>query len=190
VAAPPGGGAGQGAGPGAGPAAAPRARYGGELLRANRYEEWAEAHRDRLRHYQLDLLRLDGRWAAVAELDPGDERAHLALMRQHAARGDRHAALRQAAVALADGDPGTARARLPWAAGRYQRAGQPLDAGRCRRALASMTRAGHAGGANSSRATLSGSRNDRPESRVMCTEVRQTKAAGTEKILSRDRAAR
>jgi len=71
------------------------ARYGGELLPADRYEEWAEPHRDRLRHYQLDLLRLDGRWAAVAELDPGDERAHLALMRQHAARGDRHAALRQ-----------------------------------------------------------------------------------------------
>jgi DNA-binding SARP family transcriptional activator len=32
---------------------------------------------------------------AVAELDPGDERAHLALMRRHAADGDRHAALRQ-----------------------------------------------------------------------------------------------
>ena len=32
---------------------------------------------------------------AVAELDPGDERAHLALMRRHAANGDRHAALRQ-----------------------------------------------------------------------------------------------
>jgi hypothetical protein len=50
----------------------------------------------------------------------------------------------QAAVALADGDPGTARARLQWAAGRYQRAGQPLDAGRCRQALASMTRVGAA----------------------------------------------
>jgi len=83
---------------GAADAAAARealARYGGELLPADRYEEWAEAHRDRLRRYQLDLLRLDGRWAAVAELDPGDERAHLALMRQHATRGDRHAALRQ-----------------------------------------------------------------------------------------------
>ena len=31
----------------------------------------------------------------MAELDPGDERAHLALMRRHAANGDRHAALRQ-----------------------------------------------------------------------------------------------
>ena len=46
-----------------------------------------------LRH--LDLLRLDGRWETVVELDEGDELAHLALMRRHAANGDRHAALRQ-----------------------------------------------------------------------------------------------
>jgi DNA-binding SARP family transcriptional activator len=71
------------------------ALYGGELLPADRYEDWAEARRDELRHSYLDLLRLDGRWEAVAELDPADERAHLALMRQHAANGDRHAALRQ-----------------------------------------------------------------------------------------------
>jgi hypothetical protein len=64
----------------------------------------------------------------------------------------------QAAVAEADGDPGTARTRLQWAAGQFQRVGQPLDAARCRWALT-----GQAGGANSSRAMLSGSRNDRPE---------------------------
>ena len=64
----------------------------------------------------------------------------------------------QAAVAEADGDPGTARTRLQWAAGRFQQAGQPLDAARCRWALT-----GQAGGANSSRAMLSGSRNDRAE---------------------------
>jgi ATP/maltotriose-dependent transcriptional regulator MalT len=83
----------------------------------------------------------------------------------------------QAAVAAASGDPGTARARLRWAAGQFQRAGQPLDAGRCRRALGVIAReiagreaparrrslTGQAGGANSSRAILSGSRNDRPE---------------------------
>ncbi|HEY3651402.1 MAG TPA: BTAD domain-containing putative transcriptional regulator, partial [Streptosporangiaceae bacterium] len=50
---------------------------------------------EQLSQSHLDLLRLDGRWEAVAELDPGDERAHLALMRRHAANGDRHAALRQ-----------------------------------------------------------------------------------------------
>ena len=71
------------------------ALYGGELLPGNRYDEWAEPHREQLRRHQLDLLRLAGRWEAVVELDPGDERAHLALMRQYAARGDRHAALRQ-----------------------------------------------------------------------------------------------
>ena len=82
----------------AGDAAAARealALYGGELLPADRYEEWAEIRREQLSQSHLDLLRLDGRWEAVAELDPGDERAHLALMRRHAANGDRHAALRQ-----------------------------------------------------------------------------------------------
>ena len=82
----------------AGDAAAARealALYGGELLPADRYEEWAEIRREQLSQSHLDLLRLDGQWEAVAELDPGDERAHLALMRRHAANGDRHAALRQ-----------------------------------------------------------------------------------------------
>src|SRR5690349_21384480 len=71
------------------------ALYAGELLPADRYEEWAEPRRDQLRRQHLELLRLDGRWAEVAELDPADEHAHLALMRRHAADGDRHAALRQ-----------------------------------------------------------------------------------------------
>jgi DNA-binding SARP family transcriptional activator/tetratricopeptide (TPR) repeat protein len=71
------------------------ALYVGELLPEDRYEEWAEPRREQLQRSHLDLLRLDGRWAAVAELDPGDERAHLALMRQFAATGDRHGALRQ-----------------------------------------------------------------------------------------------
>ena len=71
------------------------ALYGGDLLPEDRYEEWAEPRREQLRQSHLDLLRLDGCWDAVAEVEPGDERAHLALMRQHAANGDRHAALRQ-----------------------------------------------------------------------------------------------
>ena len=71
------------------------ALYGGELLPGDRYEEWAESRRDQLRQRHLDLLRLDGRWEVLAELDPGDECAHLTLMRLHAANGDRHAALRQ-----------------------------------------------------------------------------------------------
>ena len=93
----------------AGDAAAARealALYGGELLPADRYEEWAETRREQLSQSHLDLLRLDGRWEAVAELDPGDERAHLALMRRHAANGDRHAAERFHPAA----DPQLARA--------------------------------------------------------------------------------
>ncbi len=71
------------------------ALYGGDLLPGDRYEEWAEQRREQLRLRHLDLLRLDGQWEAVVELDASDERAHLALMRRHAANGDRHAALRQ-----------------------------------------------------------------------------------------------
>jgi DNA-binding SARP family transcriptional activator len=69
--------------------------YGGELLPQDRYEAWAEERREHLRLRYLDLLRLDGRWETVVELDPSDEVAHLALMRRYAANGDRHAALRQ-----------------------------------------------------------------------------------------------
>src|SRR5262249_3774310 len=43
----------------------------------------------------LALLRGDGRWEAVLDAAPSDARAPLALMRRHAANGDRHAALRQ-----------------------------------------------------------------------------------------------
>jgi DNA-binding SARP family transcriptional activator/tetratricopeptide (TPR) repeat protein len=71
------------------------ALYGGELLPPDRYEPWAEERREQLRLRHLDLLRLDGRWETVVDLDPSDELAHLALMRHHAANGDRHAALRQ-----------------------------------------------------------------------------------------------
>jgi DNA-binding SARP family transcriptional activator/tetratricopeptide (TPR) repeat protein len=71
------------------------ALYGGELLPQDRYETWAEDRREQLRLRHLDLLRLDGQWETLVELDEGDELAHLELMRRHAANGDRHAALRQ-----------------------------------------------------------------------------------------------
>src|SRR5437868_2468065 len=77
------------------PARQALAMYGGELLPHDRYEAWAEQRREQLRLRHLDLLRLDGRWETVVELDAGDEHAHLALMRRYAANGDRHAALRQ-----------------------------------------------------------------------------------------------
>lgn len=69
--------------------------WGGELLPADRYEGWAEDAREQLRLRHLEMLRLAGRWSDVIDLDPADEQAHLALMRQYAEAGDRHAALRQ-----------------------------------------------------------------------------------------------
>jgi DNA-binding SARP family transcriptional activator len=78
-----------------GAARAALAIYAGELLPQDRYDAWAEERREQLRRRQLDLLRLDGRWDTVLELDETDEVAHLALMQRHAAEGDRHAALRQ-----------------------------------------------------------------------------------------------
>ena len=76
-------------------AAAAADGYGGELLPDDRYEAWAEAARDRLHLLQLRMLRQAGRWAELVEADPTDAEAHLALMREHAARGDRRATLRQ-----------------------------------------------------------------------------------------------
>jgi len=69
--------------------------YGGELLPQDPYEDWAAPRREQLRQLHLELLRLDERWQDLADLDTGDERAHLELMRRYIAAGDRHAALRQ-----------------------------------------------------------------------------------------------
>ena len=69
--------------------------YGGPLLPDDLYEPWAEDDRESLRALELDLLRLSGRWEEVVRDDPLDEAAHLALVRQHADRGDTRSALRQ-----------------------------------------------------------------------------------------------
>ena len=69
--------------------------YRGSLLPTDPYEEWAEAHRDRLHLLHLDVLRLTGQWAALVDADPTDEEAHLALARTAMANGDHTAALRQ-----------------------------------------------------------------------------------------------
>jgi DNA-binding SARP family transcriptional activator/tetratricopeptide (TPR) repeat protein len=71
------------------------ALYRGELLPQDRYDEWAEERREQLHLRHLDLLRLDGQWEAVVEIDPSDEVANVSLMRRYAAAGDRHAAIRQ-----------------------------------------------------------------------------------------------
>jgi DNA-binding SARP family transcriptional activator/tetratricopeptide (TPR) repeat protein len=79
--------------------------YGGELLPADRYAEWADAARDRIRERRLGQLRSERRWAELLALEPADEQAHRELMREHAVRGDRAAVARQfrrARVALAE----------------------------------------------------------------------------------------
>ena len=69
--------------------------YGGLLLPEDPYGSWAAPTRDRLHLLYLRLLRQAQRWADLVELDPTDAEAQVALMRDHASRGDRRAALRQ-----------------------------------------------------------------------------------------------
>lgn len=69
--------------------------YTGELLPEDRYEDWTEAARERLHLRYLALLRCAGRWEDVLEIEPLDEEAHRALIRDYADAGNRPAALRQ-----------------------------------------------------------------------------------------------
>ncbi|MEJ7932429.1 AAA family ATPase [Ramlibacter sp. AN1015] len=67
--------------------------YGGDLLPLARYEPWAEAARQRLRGKYLCLLRQAGDFERLVRHEPGDEAAHLALMRADMAAGRPSAAL-------------------------------------------------------------------------------------------------
>jgi DNA-binding SARP family transcriptional activator len=69
--------------------------YTGELLPEDRYEEWTQPARERLRLLYVGLLRCAERWGDVLEVEPLDEEAHRALMRAYANAGNRAAALRQ-----------------------------------------------------------------------------------------------
>jgi DNA-binding SARP family transcriptional activator len=69
--------------------------YAGDLLPDDPYEEWVAERRELLRLRHLNVLRLAGRWMAVTEQEPGDEDAHVELMRAHLAAGDCDAALLQ-----------------------------------------------------------------------------------------------
>ncbi|MBL7501201.1 hypothetical protein I6A84_25065 [Frankia sp. CNm7] len=69
--------------------------YRGPLLPDDLYEPWTWPGRDRLFLLYTRLLRAAGHWERLLLEDPADEQAHLALMRRHAARGDRQGALRQ-----------------------------------------------------------------------------------------------
>lgn len=69
--------------------------YGGELLPADLYEDWAADRRESLHLRQLDVLRVIGEWRELSELDPTNEEAHVELMQRHLDAGDGAAALRQ-----------------------------------------------------------------------------------------------
>jgi len=69
--------------------------YTGELLPADRYEDWASERRELLALRRLDVLRVAGAWRDIAEEEPTDEEAHTRLMEQQLAAGDFTAALRQ-----------------------------------------------------------------------------------------------
>jgi DNA-binding SARP family transcriptional activator len=69
--------------------------YAGELLPPDLYEPWTEEPRERLRLLYLRMLRMADRWEAVADADPADEAAHLAVIRSLARAGNRRSALRQ-----------------------------------------------------------------------------------------------
>jgi DNA-binding SARP family transcriptional activator/tetratricopeptide (TPR) repeat protein len=71
------------------------AAYSGPLLPEDLYEPWTADWRDTLVVLHRDLLRLAQRWTDLLREDPTDEEAHLALAREHLARGDARAAERQ-----------------------------------------------------------------------------------------------
>ena len=71
------------------------ALYAGELLPEDRFEEWTQPARERLRLLYVGLLRCAERWGDVLEAEPHDEEAHRAVMRRYADAGNRAAALRQ-----------------------------------------------------------------------------------------------
>ena len=69
--------------------------YRGDLLPDDLYEPWTEEARERLRLGHVELLHLVGRWEQAVAVDPLDEVAHLQLVQEHVAQGDRRSALRR-----------------------------------------------------------------------------------------------
>jgi len=71
------------------------AGYAGELLPEDRYEQWVQQPRERLRRLYLDLLRGAELWERLVAEEPTDEAACRALMRRQLAAGNARAALSQ-----------------------------------------------------------------------------------------------
>src|SRR6266851_9252637 len=70
-------------------------QFTGDLLPEDRYAQWTQSHRERLRARRLEVLRAAGRWGQVLDLDRSDEEACRALMQIHLEAGNRSAAIRQ-----------------------------------------------------------------------------------------------
>ena len=79
------------------PAACMRAaqRYVGELLPEDRYADWTEEPRERLRQLYVQTLKKAGLWEKVLTIDPTDEGAQRALMQAALEAGDRGEVIRQ-----------------------------------------------------------------------------------------------
>jgi DNA-binding SARP family transcriptional activator/predicted negative regulator of RcsB-dependent stress response len=69
--------------------------YSGELLPDDRYESWTAEHRARLHRRYIDVLRSAEMWERLAVVDPTDEEAARALMREHLDAGRRREAMRR-----------------------------------------------------------------------------------------------
>jgi DNA-binding SARP family transcriptional activator/pimeloyl-ACP methyl ester carboxylesterase len=65
------------------------------LLPDDPYESWLDEHRRRLHRLHTDALRRLERWDELLAVEPADERAHLAKMREFVAAGDHTSAIRQ-----------------------------------------------------------------------------------------------
>jgi len=66
--------------------------YHGELLPSERYEDWSAVARTYLAGLHLRTLKIAGRWEEVLAVEPLDDEAHRALIREFVARGDHLAA--------------------------------------------------------------------------------------------------
>ncbi|MBO0844701.1 MAG: AAA family ATPase [Nocardioides sp.] len=66
-----------------------------ELLPDDLGEPWLDEPRERLRLRLVQLLRCAGRWEELLRVEPGDEEAHVELLREAVVRGDRSEGLRR-----------------------------------------------------------------------------------------------
>ncbi len=71
------------------------AGFTGELLPNDIYEPWLDEFRERLRLHRQLLLRQAELWQDLVAIDPADEQAQLALMRDQVGAGNLRAALQQ-----------------------------------------------------------------------------------------------